>query len=77
MTEMTSELLEAAEEDVKRQQQLQKLQEQQQASVANGNTESAVTSIANTPLVEPPKPEAVAKPINKARETFLRIKVIV
>ncbi|KAM3184054.1 hypothetical protein ACTXT7_009141 [Hymenolepis weldensis] len=75
MTEMTSELLEAAEEDVKRQQQLQKLQEQQQASIANGNTESAVTSIADTPLVEPPKPEVVAKPINKARETFLRIKV--
>ncbi|VUZ46494.1 unnamed protein product [Hymenolepis diminuta] len=74
MTEMTSELLEAAEEDLKRQQQLQKQQEQQQASIANGNTESAVTSIANTPLVEPLKPE-VAKPINKARETFLRIKI--
>ncbi|VDO10806.1 unnamed protein product [Rodentolepis nana] len=74
MTEMTSELLEAAEDDVKRQQRLQKLQEQQKASDGNVNSES-VSTVSNTPIAELPQPEVIAKPINKARETFLRIKI--
>nr|CDS27640.1 condensin complex subunit 3 [Hymenolepis microstoma] len=75
MTEMTSELLEASEDDVKKQQRQQKLQEQQKASDGNVNNGPAFTNVSNTPIAAPSQPEMIAKPINKARETFLRIKV--